>query len=86
MNYTLTLTWALGSWVINATLRPVYPREKTRYLLYRRLGGTQGRFGRVRKISPQMGFDPRTDQPVASLYADCATHVFRVVEFIFCTT
>ena len=37
--------------------------------LYRRLGGPQGRSGRVRKISPPPGFDPRTVQPVAqSLY------------------
>ena len=28
---------------------------KTRYLLYRRLGGSQGRCGRVRKISPSTG-------------------------------
>ena len=28
---------------------------KTRYLLYRRLGGAQGRSGRVRKISPLTG-------------------------------
>ena len=44
---------------------------KTRYPLYRRLGGPQGRSGRVRKISPpphQPGFDPRTVQPVASRY------------------
>jgi len=39
---------------------------KTRYPLYRRLGGTQGRSGRVRKISPPPGFDPRIVQPVAS--------------------
>jgi hypothetical protein len=32
--------------------------------LYRKLGGPQGRSGRVRKISG--GFDPRTVQPVAS--------------------
>jgi hypothetical protein len=42
---------------------------KTRYLLYRRLGGPQGRFGQVRKISYPTGFDPRTVRPVAhSLY------------------
>jgi hypothetical protein len=40
--------------------------EKTRYPLYRRLGGTHGRSGRVRKISPPPGFDPRTIQPVRS--------------------
>jgi len=33
---------------------------------------TQGRSGRVRKISPLRGFDPRTVQPVASLYIDWA--------------
>ena len=43
---------------------------KTRYPLYRRLGGPQGRSGRVRKISPPPGFDRRTVQPVASRYTD----------------
>jgi hypothetical protein len=42
------------------------PPGKTRYPLYRRLGGPQGRSGRMRKISPPPGFDPRTVQPVAS--------------------
>ena len=40
--------------------------------MYRRLGGPQGRSGRVRKISPPPGFDPRTVQPVANRYTDCA--------------
>jgi hypothetical protein len=44
------------------------PPGKTRYPLYRRLGGPQGRSGRVRKISPPSGFDPRTVQPTASCY------------------
>jgi len=39
------------------------PPGETRYLLYRRLGGLQGRSGRVRKISPPPGFDPWTVQP-----------------------
>ena len=43
---------------------------KTRYPLYRRLGGPQSRSGRVRKILPPPGFDPRTVQPVASRYTD----------------
>jgi hypothetical protein len=46
------------------------PPGKTRYLLYRRLGGHQGRYGRVRKISPPPGFDPRTVKRVASRYTD----------------
>jgi hypothetical protein len=41
---------------------------KTRYPLFRRLGGTQGRSGKVRKILHPPGFDPQTVQPVASRY------------------
>ena len=48
------------------------PPGKTRYPLYRRLGGPQDRSGRERKISPSPGFDPRTVQPVASRYTDWA--------------
>ena len=36
------------------------PPGKTQYPLYRRLGGTQGWSGWVRKISPPPEFDPRT--------------------------
>ena len=46
------------------------PPGKTRYLLYRRLGGPQDRSGRVRKIFPPPGYDPRTVQPIASPYND----------------
>jgi hypothetical protein len=46
------------------------PGKDTRYPLYRRLGGPQGRFGRVPKISSQQGFDPRTIQSVAGRYTD----------------
>ena len=46
------------------------PPGKTRYTLYRGLGGPQGRFGWVREISPPPGFDSRTVQPVASRYTD----------------
>jgi hypothetical protein len=42
-------------WLINFTPRPLYPRGMTRYPLYRRLGGLQGRFGRVLKISSPTG-------------------------------
>ena len=49
------------------------PAGKTRYPLYRRLGGPQGRSGQVRKISPPPGFDSRTVQPVGSRYTDYAT-------------
>ena len=53
------------------------PPGKSRYALYKRLGGPQGRSGRVRKISPPPGFDPRTVQPVASGYTDWAIPAAR---------
>jgi len=46
------------------------PPGMTRYPLYRRQDRPQGRCGRVRKILPQPGFDPRIVQPVASRYID----------------
>jgi hypothetical protein len=48
------------------------PPGKTRYPLYMWLGGPQSRSGRVRKISPQPGFDNRTVQPVSSRYTEYA--------------
>ena len=56
-----------GGWL---TPRPdrFIPGKETRYPLYRRLGGPQGRSERVRKISPPPGFDRRTIQLVASRY------------------
>ena len=56
------------------------PPGKTRYPLYRRLCGPQGRSGQVRKTSPPLGFDHRTVQPVVSRYTDYATRptVFTV--------
>ena len=48
------------------------PPGKTRYPFYRRLDGPQDRSGQVRKISPPLGFDPRTIQSVSSRYTDYA--------------
>ena len=59
-------------WVISSTPRPILPPRKTRYPLYRRLGGLQGRSGRAENLDLP-GFDPRTVQPVVSRYTDWAT-------------
>ena len=48
------------------------PPGNTRYSFYRKLGGPQGRSGRVRKFSLPLGFDPRNVQPVASRYTNWA--------------
>ena len=55
---------------------------KTRYPLYMKLGGLQGRFGRVQKISPPLGFDPRTVEPVASHYTDWATPTHKLLLYV----
>jgi hypothetical protein len=48
------------------------PPGMTRYPLYRRLDRPQGQSGRVQKISPPPGFDPRTIQSAESRYTDYA--------------
>jgi hypothetical protein len=54
------------------------PRTEIRYPFFRRLGGTQGRSGWVRKISPTPDFDPRTVQPLAGRYTAYANRTHHV--------
>ena len=75
---TLSLTSALEGVGGQHHATAALPPGKTQYPLYRRLGGPQGRSGRVRKISPPSGFDPRTVQPVASRYTDYAVPVDHI--------
>jgi len=54
-------------WVVNTTPRPLYPPEKKTW--YRRLGGPQGRSGRVRKTSLPTGIrSPECPARSESLY------------------
>ena len=57
-----------GEW---SAARPgrTLPPAKTRYPLYRRLGGPQGRSGQAENLAPP-GLDPRIVQPVVSRYTD----------------
>ena len=48
------------------------PPGRTRYPLYRRLGGPQSRSEQVQKIMHPPGFNPRSVQPVASRCTDYA--------------
>jgi len=67
---SLSLTSALDGVGGQRHIPTVLPPEKTRYPLYRGLGELRGRSGKVRKISPPPGFDPRTVQPVVSRYTE----------------
>ena len=44
----------------------VNPGKEIGYPSYRELGGPRGRSGRILKLSPLLGFDPRTVQRTAS--------------------
>jgi hypothetical protein len=51
------------------------PAALPQYSLYRRLGRSQGQSWQAKKISPPLGFDSRTAQPVVSRYTDWAIPV-----------
>ena len=70
---TLSLTTGLDGVFGQRHVPAALPPGKTRYPLYWRLDGTQGRSGRVQKISTPPGFDLRTVHPVASRYTGCNT-------------
>jgi len=59
------------------------PPGKTRCPLYWRLGEFQSRPRRLCKISPQLGFDPRTVQPAESRYTICAisAQVPKIIQY-----
>jgi hypothetical protein len=61
--------------VINATPRPLDPRERDPVSL---MGGPQGRSGRVRKILLLPRFDSWTVHPVASRYTEWAILVHMI--------
>ena len=54
------------------------PPWKTRYPLYRRLGGSQGRSGRAENLVPA-GIWSQTVQPIVSRYTDWATRPINEV-------
>ena len=60
----------------------VLPTGKTRCPLCRRMGRPQDRCGRMRKISPPPGFDPRTVQPVVSRYTNCTIPAHMVYRYV----
>jgi hypothetical protein len=62
---TLSLTWALDGVGGQRDASAAFPPGKTRYPLYRRLGGLQSQSGRVRKISPPTGIGS-ADRPARS--------------------
>jgi hypothetical protein len=78
---TLSLTSPLDVGVWSTPRRRFFtPGKETRYPLYRRLCALQGLSGRVRKIVPPPGFDPRTVKAVASRCTDWAIPAQKCLE------
>jgi len=59
-------------WVVNATPRPLYPRERPGTHCIGGWVGLRDGLDGCGKSSPPPGLDPRTFQPVASRYTDNA--------------
>jgi len=80
--FNLSATWGVG---VQHHTSAALPLGKIRKPLYRRLGGPQGQCGQVWKISPSLGFDPRTVQLIASHYTDYAVppHLYSEVKIFF---
>ena len=67
----MTVTLEGGEWSAACSGRTL-SAGKTRYPLYKRLGGPQGRYRRAENFVP-IGIRSRTVQPVVSRYTDWAT-------------
>jgi hypothetical protein len=68
-------------WMFNATLLPIYPRERDPVSIVYEAGWATGPvWTGTENLIPPPGFDPRTVQPVASRYTDCAigTYFIRI--------
>jgi len=73
-----------GEWSAARPGRTLTP-GKNRYLLYRRLGGPQGRSGRTENLVPT-GIRSRTVQLVVSRYTDWATRPTYTYKYIYIHT
>jgi len=58
--------------VVKAKLRLVYPLQSNTVTVYRRLDGSQGRYGNFRENYTTVGFEPQNFRSVRSLYSDDA--------------
>ena len=67
---TLSLTSALDGVSVNATPRPIYPRERPGIHCIGGWVGPRAGLDGCGKSRPPPGFDPRTVQPVVNRYTD----------------
>ena len=70
--FNLDVRWG---WVVNAAPRPLGSRERDPVPLVQEAGWDPGPVSTGAENLAPPGFDPRTVQPVASRYTDCAIRV-----------
>ena len=68
-------------WVVNATPRPIYPRERPGTHCTGVWVGPRAGLDGWGKFHPTPGFDPRLVQPVATRYTDWAIPVLRYTPY-----
>ena len=68
-------------WVVNATPRPLYPRERTGTHCTGGWVGPRAGLDEDKNLPPP-GLDPRTVQPVVSCYSDGAVAAHSVIEVL----
>jgi len=66
-------------WMVNATPRPLYPREKDGTYCIGGWVGPRASLDGCGKSRPPPVFDSRTVQPITSPYTDCAIPAHRGV-------
>jgi hypothetical protein len=70
-------------WMVNATSRPLYPRERSGTHCIGGWVGPRAGLDGCGKSRPPPGFDPRIVQPVVSRYTDCAVMYIFMYLFIY---
>jgi hypothetical protein len=79
MSSTVPLNSTIDDVGDNATLRPLYPRERDALSTAHEAGPIPEPVCMGAEISPPLGFDPRIVQPVASRYLWHARQFFVVI-------
>jgi len=70
--YTFFNLGAMYGWVVNATSRPLYPRETDTLPIVQEAGLASGSVWMATEKTPILAFEPGIAQPVTISYADYA--------------
>jgi hypothetical protein len=69
----------MGGWLLYAAPRRLHPWDRQSVSTVQEAGWAPRTVWMVRKTSPQLGFDPRTVQPLASHYTNYVMSVHQIM-------